>query len=121
MSRALALALAVLAGALLALALADEARAATVDVTISGSRFAPQTVEVKQGDLVRWNNNDAIAHSSRSSGNWDTGTIASNGGSSSVTMTKAGTFSYICSIHPSMTGTVRVLSVAENSPPAVAI
>ncbi|HET8593079.1 MAG TPA: plastocyanin/azurin family copper-binding protein, partial [Solirubrobacterales bacterium] len=33
-----------------------------------------------------------------------------NGESASHTFTQAGTFSYICTIHPNMKGTVRVLS-----------
>ena len=41
-------------------------------------------------------------------GNFDTGSIAA-GASATVTFDEPGTFTYICSFHPFMTGTVTVV------------
>jgi plastocyanin len=81
--------------------------AATKSVSISGFAFHPKSVTITVGDRITWTNNDAAAHTATSSGDFDTGTIAS-GASKSVTFGSAGTFSYICTIHPSMTGIVLV-------------
>jgi LPXTG-motif cell wall-anchored protein len=77
-------------------------------VTISGFAFHPPSVTIHVGDTVTWTNNDAIAHTATAGdGSFDTGTL-SKGQSGSHTFTKAGTFAYICSIHPNMHGTVVV-------------
>ena len=97
------------AGAL-ALALgvgAGTVQAADRDVDISGFTFSPRTVTVNVGDSVTWTNSDAQTHTATSGSAWDTGDIG-NGESKSITMRRAGTFDYICSIHPTMTGTVVV-------------
>lgn len=93
----LAIALIVTAAPVLA---ADEA------VTIEGFTFKPQAVTVNVGDSVTWTNADADAHTATGSG-FDTGNIA-GGASQTVTFQSAGSFAYSCSIHPTMTGTVRV-------------
>jgi plastocyanin len=81
--------------------------AADKSVSISGFAFHPQTVSVNVGDTVTWTNNDGVGHTATSSGDFDTGTIPA-GGSKSVTFGSAGTFSYICTIHSAMRGTVIV-------------
>ena len=52
-------------------------------------------------------------------GSFDTGSIA-NGASDSVTFDTAGTFAYICSIHPQMTGSVVVEAAAATPAPTAA-
>jgi plastocyanin len=81
--------------------------AADRTVTIQGFAFSPETVTVNVGDTVTWHNQDATAHTATDSGNFDTGNIAA-GASKSVTFHSAGTFGYICVIHPQMSGTVVV-------------
>ncbi len=62
------------------------------------------------GDTVTWHNTGQAPHNATgNNGSFSTGTI-NPGGSASHTFNSAGTFSYICTIHPNMTGTVRVLS-----------
>jgi plastocyanin len=82
-------------------------QAADHDVAISGFSFSPRTITVNVGDTVTWTNSDAQAHTATSGSAWSTGDIG-NGGSASITFRTAGTFAYICAIHPQMTGTVVV-------------
>ena len=100
----------VAAGGALALVLgvgAGTVQAADQDVAISGFSFSPRTVTVNVGDSVTWTNSDAQTHTATSGSAWDTGDIG-NGESKSITMSRAGTFEYICTIHPTMSGTVVV-------------
>jgi LPXTG-motif cell wall-anchored protein len=82
--------------------------AATENVTISDFQFTPAQITIQQGDTVTWTNEGPTAHSATASGgSFDTG-IFSAGGSRSETFDEAGTFAYICTPHPNMTGTVVV-------------
>ena len=80
--------------------------AASTSVTIQNFAFHPPTVSIGVGDTVTWTNRDDAPHTATGSG-FDTGTL-NKGQSGSHTFTKAGRFSYICSIHPNMKGTVLV-------------
>jgi plastocyanin len=80
--------------------------AASTSVTISDFKFAPGTITVNVGDTVRWTNAGPTGHSATGSG-FDTGILA-KGSSGSATFSKAGTFSYTCTPHPFMKGTVVV-------------
>jgi plastocyanin len=93
--------------------------AADQDVAISGFSFSPRTVTVDVGDSVTWTNSDAQTHTATSAGDWDTGDIG-NGESRSITMRRAGTYDYICTIHPTMTGRV-VVRGASGAPKTDAV
>jgi plastocyanin len=57
---------------------------------------------------VTWMNQDSVAHTSTSDGaGWDSGIVAP-GAQYSVAFNTAGTYTYHCTIHPGMTGTVVV-------------
>ena len=72
--------------------------------------FSPASVSIAVGDTVTWHNTGQAPHNATgNNGTFSTGTI-DPGSSASHTFNSAGTFSYICTIHPNMTGTVRVLS-----------
>jgi plastocyanin len=94
---------------------AGTALAAGGNVTIAGFAFAPATLKVHVGDTVTWTNNDSVGHTATSTGAFDTGTIAS-GSTATVTMTKAGTLTYHCAIHRSMTGTIVVAAAGASTP-----
>jgi plastocyanin len=82
--------------------------AATAAVTIQNFAFAPQSLEIAAGTTVTWTNTDSTTHTATADDNsWDTGDIAP-GASASVTFDTPGTYTYHCSIHPSMTATVVV-------------
>jgi plastocyanin len=70
--------------------------------------FQPSTVTIQVGQTVGWLNNSVTQHTTTSdTGLWDSGPI-NVGGHFVVRFPKAGTFTYHCSIHPFMTGTVIV-------------
>lgn len=75
-------------------------------VDITGFAFVPAELRVARGATVRWRNADPAPHTATGDG-WDTGRLRS-GQDGSVTFDQAGTFSYLCVIHPAMTGTVTV-------------
>jgi plastocyanin len=81
---------------------------ATDTVDITNFAFSPATITVKAGSTVVCTNNDTIQHDIT----FDGGDIASNdlnhNDTFSHTFRTAGTFHYICSIHPFMHGTVIV-------------
>ena len=109
-----------LAAALVALVLGlavPTVLAATRGVAIQDFSFSPRTIEVRVGDTVRWTNRDSVAHSATAqNGSFDTG-LLSDGESGSVRFTAAGTYRYICTPHPDMTGTVVVRSVGSGIVP----
>jgi LPXTG-motif cell wall-anchored protein len=87
--------------------------AASTGVTISDFKFAPGTVTVNVGDTVTWSNSGPTGHSATANdGSFDTG-ILQKGSSGSHTFSQAGTFSYICTPHPFMKGTVVVQAAAS--------
>jgi LPXTG-motif cell wall-anchored protein len=82
--------------------------AAASSVTIRDFSFGPAAITVHAGDTVTWVNDGPTDHTATGSG-FDTGTL-SKGQSGSHTFASAGTFSYHCSLHPFMKGTVTVLA-----------
>jgi plastocyanin len=81
---------------------------ATHTVTMSSTSFAPADLTVKAGDTVVWMNKDFFPHTATSkSGGFDSSDIVS-GKSWKYVAKKKGDFPYICSIHPTMKGTLHV-------------
>jgi plastocyanin len=71
------------------------------------SSFVPGGVTIPVGGSVDWSSLDSIEHHpTADDGSWNDDLPAM--GSASQTFTTAGTYSYHCSIHPSMTGSVTV-------------
>jgi len=88
----------------LAIALAFAAMpvlAADRTIVIDGTAFAPATVTVERGDRVTWVNKDPFPHTATAKGTFDSGSIAA-GASWTWVASKAGTFDYICTLHPTM-------------------
>ncbi len=89
-------------------------------MTISDFVFRPSAITVHVGDTISWTNEDAAPHTATADdGSFDTGTLDRDG-SGGHTFTRAGTFAYRCTIHPSMRGTVTVLGSAAAAPAPVA-
>ena len=96
------------------------ARAAAGDPadTISDFKFTPGSLTIHVGDTVTWTNNGPTDHTATANdGSFNTGTLK-KGQSASHTFTKAGTFAYICSIHPFMKGTIVVDASTSTSTPS---
>jgi plastocyanin len=79
------------------------------EVSMEGIAFQPAEVTVSAGDTVNWVNNDTVGHDvtadSFSSG--EPGAMA-NGDEFEHTFEEAGTFDYVCTVHPGMEGSVVV-------------
>jgi plastocyanin len=85
-------------------------KSASATVTMGDLFFSPASVSVAVGDTVTWRNTGQAPHNAvANDGSFQT-PVLNNGQSASETFSTAGTFSYICTIHPQMKGTVRVLS-----------
>ncbi len=70
--------------------------------------FIPSTVNIKVGDTITWQNKDSAAHTATANdGSFDT-SLVNAGASSSRTFNTAGSYPYICILHPWMKGTVIV-------------
>ena len=110
------LSLAVAFVALLAVAV-PTVLAASRGVSIRDFAFAPRTVEIRVGDRVTWTNRDAVEHTATArNGSFDTGLLG-EGESRSVRFNVAGTYRYICTPHPNMTGTVVVRAASSGLQP----
>src|SRR4051794_22818372 len=90
---------------------AGAATAADSGVTIAGFAFSPATITVKVGDTVTWTHNETVEHTATGA-DFDAGTVAP-GATATVTFKTAGSFTYTCRIHPTMTGTVVVQAAAS--------
>jgi plastocyanin len=85
-------------------------------VKIVDFHFSPATITVHEGETVTWVNDGSMPHSATArDGSFDTG-ILPPGHSASHTFTQAGSFSYFCSVHPFMHGTIVVLANASTTP-----
>ena len=76
-------------------------------VTIDNFTFQPQELTVKAGTTVTWKNHDDIPHTIVSAGKFRSKTMDTDD-SFSFTFTAAGDYKYFCSLHPHMTGTIKV-------------
>jgi plastocyanin len=78
-------------------------------VGIAHFKFVPASLTVKRGTKVTVTNDDGTAHTftADNGDSFDTGNIDPNA-STTLVLSKAGTFKYHCSIHPFMHGTLVV-------------
>jgi len=82
-------------------------------ITIKNFAFSPATLTVRTGTTVTWANQDTAPHQIAS----DPGTPVAfssdslaKGASYRFTFTQPGTYTYYCTIHPTMKGTIIVQS-----------
>lgn len=82
----------------------------TVTVEIPEFTFEPTPIEIDACDSVVWANTHDQPHTSTGKGDkaWSTDNIAPGSESDPVLFDEAGTFAYICALHPFMQGTVAV-------------
>jgi plastocyanin len=77
-------------------------------VIIDGFAFAPVTLTVPTGTTVTWTNRDEEPHTVAASDGSFHSPGMGTGAIFAHTFSTAGTFDYVCSIHPMMRGTVVV-------------
>ena len=80
----------------------------TVTIDMKNIAFNPSSTTVKVGDTIKWVNQDSAPHTV-TGGPLHSPTIG-NGGSFTYKATKAGTISYVCTIHPGMKATLTITS-----------
>ena len=84
---------------------------ATHTVVIEGMRFTPSAVTVRPGDSVTWINKDIVDHTATTPASasrpFDSQLIG-QGKSWTRRFTAVGTYEYLCTYHPTMTGSVTV-------------
>jgi plastocyanin len=78
---------------------------------MAGIAFVPPAVTVRVGQTIKWVNQDTVVHNvTAENGASFHSSDFTKGGSYSYTPTKAGTISYVCTIHPNMTAKITVTS-----------
>ena len=83
------------------------ARADDMEVHIDNFVFAPAELTVKTGTTVTWTNRDDIPHTVVSAGKFRSKTLDTDD-KFSFTFTAAGDYKYFCSLHPHMSGMIKV-------------
>ncbi|WP_020659044.1 cupredoxin domain-containing protein [Amycolatopsis benzoatilytica] len=86
------------------------ATASAKQIEMRGYKFSPASLTIAAGDTVTWTNHDTAPHNvvvTDGPEKFSSPTLQT-GGTFSHTFTKAGTYSYYCSIHPDMKATVTV-------------
>jgi len=79
----------------------------THEVVIQGLLYVPETLTVRRGDVVVWINKDPFPHTVTAAGVFDSKSVAA-GKSWRYQAGKAGTHPYLCTLHTTMKGTLRV-------------
>lgn len=89
---------------------ADGAAAESAAIDIAEFAFG-NPITVSGGTAINVTNRDGVAHTlTATDGGFDTGSIGGNGTAGLVAPTAPGTYSFFCSIHPSMQGSLTVTS-----------
>jgi plastocyanin len=93
-------------------ATAPATAAQEASVSIRDFAFAPTSVTIAVGTTVRWKNLDGEPHTVRSVETDFRSDALDQNDSFAHKFTKPGTYRYVCSIHPQMTGTIVVKSAS---------
>ena len=81
-----------------------QAAPAVHTVVIEGMRFIPDALEVKPGDTVVWRNRDPFPHTATAGQpGGPASPVIEAGGSWSFKAEKRGRYSYLCTLHRTMT------------------
>ncbi|MGW6156296.1 cupredoxin domain-containing protein [Streptomyces sp. NPDC055144] len=80
-----------------------------VKVTIKNFAFHPAKFEVSPGTKITVTNEDSATHTlTADDKSFDTGNLAQGESATITAPSKPGSYSYICTIHPNMKGTLTV-------------
>jgi plastocyanin len=85
--------------------LLSEAEEVTVEIVEYD--FSPRDLTIKVGTQVTWINRDNVPHDATANDAWGTGILKMDEGTS-ISLDEPGTYNYICTVHPYMTGTLTV-------------
>ena len=93
----------------------DMTQASKVDVSIRDLSFTPAAIKIKKGTTVTWTNQDTVAHDvvgdDPVNNSWfkTSAHTFTKDQTYSVTFNTVGTFTYHCTVHPFMKGSVQVV------------
>ena len=90
---------------------------ATQAIDIANFAFSPASVTIEAGTTVTWTNSDSVTHNATDNGGAFASGDLATGQSYSFTFDTEGTYNYMCTIHPQMTGTI-VVTAAGGEPTA---
>jgi plastocyanin len=94
-------------GALILVAMASMARAATIQVKMEKLGILPAEITAHVGDTIEWVNSDFVAHTATArDGSWDV--LIPVNAKKTVVLKTEGTVDYYCKFHPNMTGKILV-------------
>lgn len=80
-----------------------------VQVDMVDIKFDPADVTVKAGQKIVWTNKDDVQHDADATSGADFNTeLVGKGGTVEWVAEGSGKIDYVCSVHPSMTGTITV-------------
>ena len=77
-------------------------------VAIQNYAFSPSTLTIQKGANVTWTNYDSVQHHVVSDSSAFSSPLLNRGDTYTHQFNNTGSFSYICSIHPYMKGTIVV-------------
>jgi plastocyanin len=90
------------------LASGEKTETGATAIVIKDFAFSPASVEVPAGTVITFDNQDTTAHTATATdGSFDSGNL-NPGESYSITLDKPGTYTYACTYHPNMKGTIVV-------------
>jgi plastocyanin len=90
-------------------ACAPSTETGTVSATMANFAFSPASITASVGDVITWTNNDSAPHTATvtSDPTCTTDSLAS-GATGSLVFNTAGSYEFMCKIHPTMKGTIEV-------------
>ena len=94
------------------------AAASGASVSIVDFAFEPASLQVAAGETVVWTNDGLAPHTV--TGDFADSRVLEPGQTFSHTFAESGEFSYVCAIHPQMTGTIRVSAGVETAATPIA-
>jgi len=77
-------------------------------ITIEGMRYIPESVEVRPGDVISWTNQDPFPHTVTFESPGSDSKEIPAAGQWTMTAPANGRYTYRCSLHPTMHGTLVV-------------
>jgi plastocyanin len=89
-------------------------------VAVVDYAFRPASLQARVGDNMVWTNQGRAPHTATAAGVFDTG-IFRAGEQRTTTLRTAGTFTFGCTIHPEMTGTLTVAAAPLGTDPGAVL
>jgi plastocyanin len=79
-----------------------------VTIKMADIKFDPDTATVKTGQQVCWVNEDDVQHDAVAENDEFESELFNKGETFTATLDKPGTVKYVCTVHPGMTGELKV-------------